>query len=202
MSAGLFYRGTNFRAAPLRCYVFASVFAGLTAVGAFLRIPIPYVPFTLQDLFVLLSGAVLGPAFGFLSQMLYLTLGLLGLPIFANGGGPGYIFQPTFGYLLGFPIASMVVGVVVLYKMGNNDGLVLPSAGWFFLANLVGYVVIFTCGVLVLYANMRYMLGQPRGFIEVVKIGCLVFLPASAVKAAVAAYLAHKIFRIFQAAQG
>ncbi|MBS3969060.1 MAG: biotin transporter BioY, partial [Clostridia bacterium] len=73
-----------------------AMFASLTAVGAFIKIPIPYLPITLQVFFVFLAGILLGPRLGALSQIVYLTLGLVGLPIFAEGGGLGYVFHPSF----------------------------------------------------------------------------------------------------------
>jgi len=77
-----------------------ALFAALTAVGAFIRVPLPIVPFTLQTFFVALSGALLGARRGMLAQLLYVAIGLLGVPIFTKGGGIGYVFQPSFGYLV------------------------------------------------------------------------------------------------------
>ena len=93
-----------------RFWVRAGLFAALTALGAFLRVPLPYVPFTLQYFFCALSGFLLGPRGGFASQGIYLVLGLAGLPVFTAGGGPAYVFQPSFGYLLGFLVAAPLVG--------------------------------------------------------------------------------------------
>lgn len=90
--------------------VLVSIFAALTAVGAFIKIPIPFVPFTLQWLFCALSGIILGARLGALSQILYVGMGLIGIPIFTEGGGLSYIFKPTFGYLIGFIVASYVIG--------------------------------------------------------------------------------------------
>ena len=87
-----------------------SMFAALTAIGAFIQVPIPYMPITLQVFFVFLAGVLLGPKLGPLSQIVYITMGLVGLPIFAQGGGPGYVLHPTFGFLIGFVFASYFVG--------------------------------------------------------------------------------------------
>ena len=86
------------------------LFSALIAVGAFLRIPLPHVPVTLQTLFVLLSGLMLGKNYGAVPSLVYLLLGLMGLPIFTGGGGIGYVLHPTFGYLLGFVAAGWVMG--------------------------------------------------------------------------------------------
>lgn len=71
-----------------RKIILVSLFAALTAVGAFIKIPLPHIPITLQTLVVMMSGNLLGHKLGALSQLLYLAVGLLGAPIFAYGGGP------------------------------------------------------------------------------------------------------------------
>jgi biotin transport system substrate-specific component len=92
--------------------VLVALFAVLTAVGAFIRAPVPGVPFTLQVPAVLLAGVALGPWLGAASQVAYIAVGLLGLPVFASGGGPGYLLTPTFGFLVGFVAAAFVTGLL------------------------------------------------------------------------------------------
>ncbi|HEY6000967.1 MAG TPA: biotin transporter BioY [bacterium] len=99
-------------AAGLHRAVLVALFAVLTAVGAFIRVPLPGVPFTLQVPAVLLAGVALGPWLGAASQLAYIAMGLLGLPVFASGGGPGYVLTPTFGFLVGFVAAALVTGLV------------------------------------------------------------------------------------------
>ena len=79
-----------------------ALFAALTAVGAFITIPVPPVPFSLQIFFAILAGALLGSRRGAISVGVYVLLGLCGLPVFTKGAGLSYIFQPTFGYLAGW----------------------------------------------------------------------------------------------------
>ena len=64
--------------------VFCSLFTALIAVGAFIKIPVPVVPFTLQYLFTMLAGLILGPRLGTISVTAYMLLGLAGLPIFTE----------------------------------------------------------------------------------------------------------------------
>lgn len=73
-----------------------AMFASLTAVGAFIKIPLPIVPFTLQYFFCALGAMILGSKKGALSQSLYVLMGLIGIPIFTQGGGIQYIFNLTF----------------------------------------------------------------------------------------------------------
>ncbi len=92
--------------------VLAALFAALTAVGAFLKIPFPGVPVTLQVFFVFLAGLALPPYAALLSQAAYLVIGLAGVPVFTSGGGIAYALTPTFGYLLSFlamaPLTSLI----------------------------------------------------------------------------------------------
>jgi biotin transport system substrate-specific component len=104
--------GSLWRATTGRRVVGIAAFAVLTAIGAFIRIPLPFtpVPITLQTFFVLASGIYLGGRDAALSQVLYLTLGVAGLPVFAGAGGLAHAMGPTGGFLLAFPIAAWLVG--------------------------------------------------------------------------------------------
>ena len=90
-----------------------ALFAALTAVGAFITIPVPPVPFSLQIFFAILAGALLGSRRGAISVAVYVLLGLCGLPVFTKGAGLSYIFQPTFGYLAGFILGAWLCGRIV-----------------------------------------------------------------------------------------
>jgi len=92
-----------------------ALFAALTAAGAVAAVPLGFspVPITLQTLAVLMAGVLLGPYAGASSQLLYLGLGIIGLPIFAlGGGGFPWVFGPTGGFLMAFPVAAAVTGWV------------------------------------------------------------------------------------------
>lgn len=121
-----------------------ALFAALTAVGAFIRIPLPLIPFTLQTFFVTLSGALLGPRRGMLAQLLYITVGLIGVPVFAKGGGIGYVLQPTFGYLIGFVFTAWLTGRLV---EGLREVRIMKVYACF----LAGLAVTYLLGVTYLY---------------------------------------------------
>lgn len=177
----------------LRLLTLTSLFTALTVIGAFIRIPLPLVPLSLQDFFVLLSGNILGPFFGALSQLLYLGLGLAGLPIFTNGGGPAYVLQPTFGYLLGFPLASFVTGVLLHGRFFRGFSLPERPLSRLILANAAGIAVIFALGVIYLWLNTNFILGAALSFGKAVWMGCVVFLPGSALKLAGIIFLYRKL---------
>ncbi len=89
-------------------------FSILTAIAAQISIPVQPVPFTLQTVAVMLAGAMLGSRNGAYAMIAYLLLGAIGLPVFANlSGGFHHLFGPTGGYLLVFPVASFLVGLIV-----------------------------------------------------------------------------------------
>lgn len=122
------------------------IFALLTAVGAWIEIPTKPVPFTLQTFFVLLSGAILGARLGFISQIIYLTFGIIGLPVFSGfSAGLMKLIGPTGGYLLSFPIAAFIVG----YLLSKSK-----SYFWIVVSVMVGMLIIFLLGTL--YLNFVY----------------------------------------------
>ena len=90
--------------------IVSTLFVALITIGTFIRIPIGNDYFTLQFLFTLLAGLVLGANLGGTAVLVYVFLGLAGVPVFASGGGFGYILQPTFGYLIGFIIQAWFCG--------------------------------------------------------------------------------------------
>lgn len=121
--------------------------AVLTAAAAQLSFPLPFtpVPFTIQPMIVLIGAAALGSRLGALSQILYLTLGLAGLPVFAFSPelpqGFLRLMGPTGGYLMAYPLAAFVTGLLAERGL---DRRYLTS----FLAMAVGLTVIFAGGVL------------------------------------------------------
>ena len=134
--------------------VMCALFAALIAVGAFIQIPLPHLDyFTLQFLFVTLSGIILGPKLGAISVAVYVLLGLAGVPIFAAGGGIAYILRPSFGYLAAFIAASAVTGLIC--KKLKADKF------WkYLLAALGGFVVTYAIGLVYEYFMATLYLGE------------------------------------------
>ena len=144
----------------------------LTAVGAFVRIPLPFtpVPLTLQTFFVLLAGAVLGRKLGLLSQAGYVILGMLGLPIFAGAaGGALYILGPTGGYLVGFAVAAYVVGRMISSKKDS-------SLSWIIFSMLVGSAIYFSLGAI----RLAFLLNL--GFYKAFLLGVVPFIMGDIIK--------------------
>ncbi|MFH1201685.1 MAG: biotin transporter BioY [Candidatus Omnitrophota bacterium] len=168
-----------------------AIFIVLTSLGAFVRIPLGFspVPLTLQTFFVLLSGAVLGPNLGLLSQGGYIFLGALGLPIFTRASsGFFYLFGPTAGYLWGFVLASFITGNLVKHhplRAFNKTG---DLNFWtIFIYMIIGDAILLTSGGLWLFAALKFNLWQA------IFLGVLPFIPGDIIKAIAAAHLYRKI---------
>ena len=159
-----------------------ALFAALTGIGGFIRIPIPYVPLTLQTLMVMFSGLILGGRLGALSQLVYILVGLMGIPIFAQGGGPGYVLQPTFGYLLGFVCGAYIIGNI-------TERREYLKRSFLFVALVAGTLAVYVPGVAVLYVNLNFIQQKAISLSTAIKIGCLVVLPGDLIKIALVLYL-------------
>jgi biotin transport system substrate-specific component len=159
-----------------------ATFTTLTALGAFVWIPLPFtpVPITLQTFFVLLGGAILGRRSGALSQLLYLGLGSLGLPIFAGiSGGLSRLVGPTGGYLWGFVLAAYLVGRMAKKKEWTLWSLMLIMG--------VGEAIILFLGTLWLAWILRIGIGQA------LYLGLIPFLPGDVLKLLGAASICYSI---------
>ena len=174
-----------------RNIVLISLTVALTTAGAYLRVPIGPVPISLQTLFVLLSGALLGPWIGASAMLSYLALGLVGLPLFTGGGGPQYILSPTFGFLLSFPLSAMVVGLI-LRSPQSGEG---RGAGRKLLAMTIGTGVIYLVGVPWLGLNLLLVQGKKVGLQTLLMMGMVPFLPGDLLKVLLASWLSGPVKR-------
>lgn len=164
--------------------------AALTAVSALVSVPLGPVPFTLQSLMVPLSGAVLGPAGGFFSQLVYLLLGFVGLPVFANfSSGIATLAQPSGGFLLSFPLAAAFAGWLTGALERRGRVRFWPLLGVMIAADLV----VFAIGV----PWLAYVLGPAKGqgfnLLLAVKLGLIPFILSDLAKLAAAAALAVRL---------
>jgi len=168
-----------------RNIVLISLTVALTTAGAYLRIPLGPVPISLQTLFVLLAGALLGPWLGACSMLMYILLGLIGLPVFTGGGGPQYVFSPTFGFLLSFPLSALTVGLVIRPPgMGTKAGM-----GRKILALALGTGVIYLVGVPWLGLNLFLIQGKSVAAPALLMMGMVPFLPGDLLKILVVSWL-------------
>ncbi len=164
----------------LRWMVLASLMAALTAVGAYIHVPIGPVPIVLSTLFVLLSGLLLGSRWGLASMCLYLLVGAIGMPVFAGGkGGIAHFLGPTGGYLFGYVLASWLTGFIA----ERSRGILILEI----LSVLMGSLAIYSLGVP--WLKMVTHMSWPKTFM----VGMIPFLIGDAVKASVALILARAV---------
>ncbi len=166
-----------------------AMFSALVAVGAFIRIPIPPAPFTLQVTMTTLAGLILGKRNGALSVILYVAIGLLGVPIFTKGGGIGYVLEPTFGYFIGFAIGAYVTGAISHAKEN-------PSFKRILCASLTGLLISYVCGMVYAYVLCNFVLNTPIGISSVLVYYFLIFLPKDVVLCVLTSLICKKIIPI------
>ncbi len=165
------------------------MFTALTAIGAFISIPVGPVPITLQSFFVLLSGIILGSKKAMYSQIAYLLLGLAGLPIFANFiGGLQIIFKPSFGFLIGYIAVAYFVGKITETESKTTKNLSI--------AVLAGTFILYTIGLPYMYYILNIMLDKSLSIMQILNMGMFMFIPGDMIKAILAIYVGKKLKKI------
>lgn len=135
--------------------IVCGLFASITAVLSQISIPLPFttVPITMQVFAVMLTGLLLGPKLGTISQVIYVLLGSIGIPVFAQmSGGMGIVLGPTGGFILSFPLLALIVGYFA--KKYKSKPMV-------FVGMIVGVLVNYLVGTLqfCFVTNMNFMAG-------------------------------------------
>lgn len=165
--------------------IYCSLFTALIAVGAFIKIPVPVVPFTLQYLFTMLAGLLLGSRRGTISVVAYMLLGLAGLPIFSEGGGLWYVFKPSFGYIIGFCLGTYVTGRIA-------EHLKKKTIFRYLLANLAGLMVVYACGM-IYYIVCNYVINTPIGIWPLILYCFLLAVPGDIALSILGAVIAKRV---------
>jgi biotin transport system substrate-specific component len=159
-----------------------ALMAAVTAVAAQISVPLFAVPFTLQVLAVILSGLLLGPRHGALSQAIYVLVGAVGVPVFAQfSGGLAVILGPTGGYLVSYPVAAAVAG---LAARAARDASRRRALSYSFLWGCAGLAAIYAFGATWLSVVSDLPLAVA------VAQGVLIFLPFDLIKVTLAALVA------------
>jgi len=171
--------------------ILITLFTALSAVGAFIKIPIPYIPITMQTFFILLAGVLLGGKCGALSVLCYILLGLIGVPVFAEGGGLTYVFKPTFGYLIGFVIAAFAVGIIV-----NRTRY--PSYKRILFSSFLGLLILYTIGLVYYWLIYTYYIGTGIAF-KTLMLYCFVLtIPGDIALSFCVAFLGYRLIPILR----
>lgn len=165
--------------------VLCALFAALTAVCSqiALTLPITQVPFNLATLAVFLAGGLLGASAGFVSLLVYVLMGAIGIPVFAQfSGGFQILIGPTGGYIVGFVVGAWVTGLVAER---------FAKRGFFV------YVLAMVCGLIACYAlgTVWYMF-LTKINLTVALMSCVIpFLPVDALKIILAAFLCTRLHK-------
>ena len=167
----------------------SAVFIVLIIVGAFIKIPIPGIPFTLQILFTTMAGLMLGGLWGGATVAIYLLMGLIGLPVFTTGGGIAYVVQPTFGYLLGFVFGAIACGLIVSKSKKKSIWI-------YIIASLVNMIIIYIIGVFYFYLIMTFYVGDGVSVKELVIMFFSINTIPDVFKCLLASFLSLKLSKI------
>lgn len=172
--------------------ILTGLFAALMVVGAYVKILLPVVPFSLQPFFCALAGILLGSKLGALSQIIYVALGLIGLPVFTQGGGPMYILKPSFGYILGFIAGAYIIGKVSEHLGTFNFKNTLISV-------MSGLIAIYAIGIPYVYLISKFYLGNITiTFIYAITTGLVPFIIKDTILYVVAALVAVKVLPLIR----
>lgn len=174
--------------------IMCALFTALIAVGAFIKVPVPVVPFTLQFLFTMLAGLIMGGRLGAVSVGLYAVLGLVGLPIFAEGGGIWYVMKPSFGYIIGFALGSLVTGLMV-------EKLEKLTTGRLLTASFTGLAIVYACGMIYYYIICNFVIGTPIAFWPLFLYCFLLAVPGDVCLCFIGALLAKRLRPAYQRIQ-
>ena len=173
-----------------RDITFSALFAAFIIVGAYIKIDIPLplytMHFTFQWLFVLMAGFLLGKKLGTISVVTYLLIGLAGVPVFAAGGGIGYVLRPGFGFLLGFVLAAYLIGLITeKLKKKKIYTLIIPAT--------VGLVAYYSVGAVYFYLIKNIYVGEAVPFSLIVVQYCLITVAPDFILCIAAASLASQL---------
>ena len=161
-----------------------ALFAALIAIGTHIKIPTPLLPLTLQTLFVVLSGLVLGKKYGALSVCAYVIAGLVGLPVFT-----GSALNPTFGYILGFIPGAWLAGYIAeRFK---------PCFMTWFLGAVAGIAVIYAIGIPYYYFMSKYYIGNELGAKTLLIYFVLMPIPGDLAKSILAGLIVQRLAAFF-----
>ena len=169
-----------------RSIILCGLFAALIAVGAFIKIPFGIAPFTFQVLFVVLAGFLLGSKRALISVLVYIAIGLSGIPVFAAGGGINYVLHPTFGYLIGFALAAFIIG----YITERMKELAIMKM---LLVSFLGVLSAYTVGLVYFYVISNYLISNPIGVKTLLWSCFVVFIPGDIIKCIVGVLLSKRL---------
>lgn len=164
--------------------VLCALFAALIAIGTHIRIPTPLLPLTLQTLFVVLAGLVLGRKYGAVAVCVYVAAGLIGLPVFT-----GSALNPTFGYIIGFIPGAWLAGYIAEKFR--------PCFMTWTCGALAGIALIYAVGIPYYYFMSKWYLGNELGARTLLVSFVLMPMPGDIVKSIAAGFITERLAVFF-----
>lgn len=164
-------------------------FTVLFIIGSKIVIPAGVIPLTLQTMVVIIAGILLKPKQIWISYGLFFLMGLLGFPVFANGGGLSYVLQPSFGFLLSFPIAASFLSYC-RFKL-KAQGF-LPN----FIISLIALAIIYTIGCFYMYGILNYYMGASKDMGAIIAMGAAPFMISDTCSIALGCFCALRLSQI------
>lgn len=113
--------------------VLCGIFAAFTCICAMISIPFGPVPINMAHIAIFISAWVLGPSLAFVTQLVYIAIGILGVPVFSNfSAGLGHILGPTGGFIMAYPLVAWLSGMIFnIKKLRGTVGIILGMLiGW------------------------------------------------------------------------
>lgn len=166
--------------------ILCALFTALSAIGAFIRIPVPFMPFTLQITFTTLAGLLLGSKKGAISVGTYVLMGLIGIPVFTQGGGFSYVLKPSFGFLLAFIVGAFVTGLIVEKKRN-------PSLKRILFASFAGMGFVYVIGSVYFYIVCNFAINTPVSIGNTIMSCFVLVAPGNLALAILASLVAKRI---------
>lgn len=170
--------------------ILCGLFISLMAVSAYIKIPTPFLPLSLQVLVCLTCGLVMGAKWGFVAMATYLLLGLIGIPVFSLGGGLNYLLKPTFGYIIGFTICAPICGFLANKKPNSSTKRMFVSA-------VIGLIALHLIGFNYFF-YMSNFIGINVGYGETFVACTLYLLPTDVIWCFVSSIIAKRISRVLK----
>lgn len=164
--------------------------AAMMAVGGFIKINVFAVPFTLQTFFICFIAVLLDVKKSTAAVGIYIVLGLIGVPVFVNGGGFSYVLQPSFGYIIGFLLGTLTAGLILKNKKDNMFNSIAACCA--------ALVVIYVFGSVYFYLLSKFYLNSDKGIWYIIVYCVLVFIPSDLTFACLACLAALKIKKVLQ----
>lgn len=174
----------------IRDITFTALFTTLIIIGSFIKFYIFAVPITLQFVFTNFSCLFLGKKLGSISILVYISLGLLGFPVFAGGGGLGYILTPTFGYIIGFAVGGFLAGFIMERYKSKRVYI-------YILASLINLLVVDSLGTIYFILINSFYLKESVNILNAF-IACFIStLPKDIILSILTSFFAYKLNKIY-----